>query len=193
MDFIRLVTWSGLKGCQEKDIKAQKYFMGYFYETRTINQVLYLGESRFSFINFYFLFLSLFLPFFFSSLCNSYNHFIPWLIPSIWFLWALNTHLELAFKSWQSLFRVILKNIVFGSKRVQGIHFFFLDKETRPYIISNHDCFIFKRLTLKQNSMTSNTCQFFFFLFFVFLSFLLLRPPSQVFSLTDPFYYFCPW
>jgi len=38
------------------------------------------------------------------------------------------------------------KILFFGSKRDQGIYIYFLDKETWPYIISNHDCFIFKRL-----------------------------------------------
>ena len=31
MDFIGLVTWPGLQGCEEKDIKAQKIFFFWFY------------------------------------------------------------------------------------------------------------------------------------------------------------------
>jgi len=31
MDFIGLVTWPGLEDCEEKDIKAQKIFFGFYF------------------------------------------------------------------------------------------------------------------------------------------------------------------
>jgi len=156
-----------LKGLSRKGYEGSKIIYGFLWNKDYQPGIVLRSIKAFLYKLFIFYLFSFFLPFFFSSLCNSHNHFIPWLIPSIW---ALNTHLELTFKSWQSLFRVILKRILClaqkGYKRF--IFYFFFWIETRPYIISNHDCFIFKRLTLKQNSMTSNTCQFFFFSFFSF-------------------------
>jgi len=40
VDFIRFVTWPGLQGYEEKDIKAEKLFMDLLFKTRITNQVL---------------------------------------------------------------------------------------------------------------------------------------------------------
>ena len=148
--------------------------------------MLYLDQSRcFLYKPYIFSFFSLFLSF----INFSFHHFVIFLqsfhslidsfyliLRSFWYTpWAdfqgINNHCSGWF--WK-------KYYFFGSKRVQGIYIYIyiLDKETWSCIISNHVCFIFKRLTLKQHSMTSNTGHHFLFLLYFVLSSLLLRPPS---------------
>ena len=72
------------------------------------------------------------------------------------------------------------KEFIFGSNGVtMDIIFCFLDKERRPHIISNSDCFIFKRLILRLDDL--NMILFFF----------LSRLPFQVFNLVECFFLFC--
>jgi len=49
---------------------------------------------------------------------------------------------------WSLLMELLKRNIFFfGSKRIQWIYIFcFLKKETWPYVISNHNCFIFRKI-----------------------------------------------
>jgi len=173
--------------------------------TRIINHVLYLDQSRFSFIiflffSFCFSFPSIFsfIIFLFFSFCFSFPsiffphfviflqsfhsliHFFYLILRSFWYTpWADFQGIDNPCLGW------FWKILFLAQRGCKGYIYFyyFLDKETWPYIIPNHDCVIFKRLTLKQNSMTSNICQFFISHFFS--SSLLLWPPLRVFSLTD--------
>jgi len=137
-----------------------------------IHQVLHWIPLGFSFINipiffFFFHFSSLF-----PSFCDNiflYNHFIPWLM-SFDSLKFLTYTLSWLLMKWWSLFRGILKgNIYLWLKKGarDSYTFTFYDKETWPYIISNHDCFISRKTNLETKFDNLRDMPF-FYIFLVF-------------------------
>ena len=112
----------------------------------------------------------------------------------IFFIWSLSAfcvHLKLT-SSTMTMITLVweqFKRIFFLAQQGNKGYFTFSDEEKWPHIISNFDCFIFKRLTLWQSSMTSTRVTFsfsFFPLFHLFSP----RLPSCVFNLVDFFFFF---
>jgi len=61
--------------------------------------------------------------------------------------------------------------------------------------ISNHDCFIFRKINPETKLNDSQHMLFFFIFLFsllFLLSYLLLRLPLRVFNLIDFYYFYCP-
>jgi len=92
--FIGLVTWLGLQGYEEKDIKDQKYIYFFFwvtyFETRTINQIMCTIKVLFYELSFSFLDFSIFLHssfllsfFFFFQSWEAFDALLLWRMFSI--------------------------------------------------------------------------------------------------------------
>jgi len=90
-----------------------------------------------------------FMYFFFDEQLPFLIILLPWWMKSFWHALSLMNFflgsLDWVATYWWSLRRVILKEIfIFSLRRVQRICESIMDEETWSYILSNHDCLIFK-------------------------------------------------
>jgi len=191
MDFIRLVTWLGVKGLSRKRMWRLKNYLwifvyDYFWNKdhqpgvvlRSIKVFLYSLS-----IFFFFSFFSLFLPLFFSRFvifCQSFRSLIDFfylILRSFWYtLWVNFQGIDNPCLGW------FWKNIVFGSKRVQGIYIYIYIFWIKKYghISSQFMIVLFSNINLEKkfNDHQHMSNFFYFHFFYIFSSTLLLRPPS---------------